>query len=689
MRLILTAALLASAAVLPAYAHETAASVAQSEPVAKEDLLKPPADAVRYVVVSEAGQHGSQWQWQLSDGRTAYRWSQELRGWITEMDQVTTFAPGGTIAATTVRGVTMSGDAAEDYRVANGRATWKTATDAGEAAAGGWYIPAGGVGIANAPLINALAAAGDEGLDFLPSGKGRMTFDAMQTIQGPGGPRKVQLAFVSGILPSPYPVWLDENKRYFADISFISVIPAGYEGALKQLRDAQEAATAAAVAGVAKRFLSPAAKAPVLFDNVQLFDADKGTFLANRAVLARDGKIAAIGAAGSLTAPSGAQVIDGAGKTLVPGIWDSHLHIGDDWSVLSNVANGITSFRSPGTTFDRAVDATKRRANGSLLMGEPFISAIVDKKDPLAAQGAEVVSSEAEAIAAVRRIKDAGLWGVKFYTSMNPAWIAPAAAEAHRLGLHVHGHVPATMKPSEAVAAGYDELTHLNFVVMESMPRDVIDRANTRQRMEGPARYFKDVDLDAPLMAGFIADLAKRKTLVDPTIVIFEGMLTQDGGKPHPAYAPYMGIISPVIERSVFTAGGYPLIEGLTRDDYRKSYAKMVELVGRLHKAGVPIVAGTDGWGIELVRELEIYQQAGFTAAEALQSATIIPARVVGADKRTGSIAVGKEADMVLVDGDPSTDLGALRRVVTVVSDGYVMDAEELRTAAGFGGRPK
>ena len=689
MRLILTAALLASAALPAAYAHETAAPVAQSKPVPKEELLKPPADAVRYVVVSEAGQHGSQWQWQLPDGRTAYRWSQELRGWITEMDQVTTFAPGETIAATTVRGVTMSGDAAEDFRVSNGRATWKTATDAGEAAAGGWYIPAGGVGIANAPLINALAAAGDKGLDFLPSGKGRMTFDATQTIQGPGGPKKVQLAFVSGILPSPYPVWLDENRRYFADISFISVIPAGYEGALKQLRDAQEAATAAAVAGVAKRFLSPAAKRPVLFDNVQLFDADKGTFLANRAVLARDGKIAAIGAAGSLKTPPGAQVIDGAGKTLVPGIWDSHLHIGDDWSVLSNVANGITSFRSPGTTFDRAVDATKRRANGSLLMGEPFISAIIDKKDPLAAQGAEVVSSEAEAIAAVRRIKDAGLWGVKFYTSMNPAWIAPAAAEAHRLGLHVHGHVPATMKPSEAVAAGYDELTHLNFVVMESMPRDVIDRANTRQRMEGPARYFKDVDLDAPLMAGFIADLAKRKTLVDPTIVIFEGMLTQDGGKPHPAYAPYMGIISPVIERSVFTAGGYPLIEGLTRDDYRKSYAKMVELVGRLHKAGVPIVAGTDGWGIELVRELEIYQQAGFTAAEAIQSATIIPARVVGADKRTGSIAVGKEADMVLVDGDPSTDLGALRRVVTVVSDGYVMDADELRTAAGFGGRPK
>ena len=208
MRLVLIAALLASAAPVAAFAHEAPAPAAQSKPVPKEDLLKPPADAAHYVVVSEAGKHGDQWRWQLPDGRTAYRWSQELRGWITEMDQVTTFAPDGTVAATTVRGVTMSGDAAEDYRVANGRAIWKTATDSGDAPAGGWYIPAGGVGIASAPLIDALAAAGDAGLDFLPSGKGRMTFGPTQVIQGPNGPKTVQLAFVSGILPSPYLVWL-------------------------------------------------------------------------------------------------------------------------------------------------------------------------------------------------------------------------------------------------------------------------------------------------------------------------------------------------------------------------------------------------------------------------------------------------------------------------------------------------
>ena len=689
MRRLLLAALISAAplALVPANAHVMA--TAMGTPVPKDQLMKPPADAVHYVVVSESGKHGDQWRWQTPDGKTAYRWSQELRGWITEMDQVVTLAPDGTIATTTVRGVTMTGDAAEEFSVGDGQAHWKTSSDDGNAAAGGFYVPAGGVTIANAPLVNKLAAAGSAGVNLLPSGKAVMTLGAKQTIQGPGGPKTVQLAFTRGIVASPLPVWLDENQNYFAEVGHISTIPAGYEGALKQLRAAQEAATASEVKAIAARFLTAEAKAPVLFDNVQLFDADKGVFVANQAVLAQDGKIAAIGAAGSIKSPAGVRVVDGRGKTLVPGIWDSHMHIGDDWDVLANVANGMTSFRSPGTTFDRAIDATKRRASGELLMGEPFISVIVDKKDPLAAQGAEVVGSEAEAIEAIRRIKGAGLWGVKFYTSMNPAWIAPAAAEAHKLGLHVHGHVPAGMKPSEAVAAGYDELTHLNFVAMEAMPKEVVDKANTRQRMEGPAKFFKDVDLDGPLMKGFVADLARRKTIVDPTIVIFESLLVQDGGKPHPAYAPYMGIISPVLERAVFTSGGYPLVEGYSRDDYRKSYANLVSLVGKLHQAGVPIVAGTDGMGVELIRELEIYQQAGFTPAETLQSATILPAKVVGADKRTGSIAVGKEADMVLVDGDVSKEIGALRRVVTVVSDGYVMDGDALRQAAGYSGRPK
>ena len=660
-------------------------------PVPKDQLLKPPANAAHYLVVSDAGKHGDMWRWTLPDGRTAYRHSQSLRGWITEIDQVVTLGKDGLPAKLEVRGITPNGDAAETFSVAGNSAMWKSLSDSGTIdGRPGFYLPAGGVGLSNAVLIDKLAAAGPAGLDLLPSGRATMTIGSGLTIQGPKGDKAVRLAFVRGILASPFPVWLDEQNRYFADVGGISVLPQGYESVAnaKAMRDYQDKATAETVKAIAHRFLTAEAKAPVLFDHVRLFDADKGVFVEDQAVLAAGGKIVAIGAGGSIKAKSDVRMIDGKGKTLVPGIWDSHMHIGDDWDVLANMANGMTSFRSPGTEIDRALSVVARRASGDLLMGEPFIQAIVDKKDPLAAQGSITMSSEAETLDAVRKIKAANLWGVKFYTSMNPAWIKPGAAEAHKLGLHVSGHVPATMRPIEAVRAGYDEITHLNFIMMQMMPQAVVDKANTAARFEGPAKYAKDVDLTSAPVKAFVAELKQRGTVIDPTLVIFEGNFLAEGGTPMPAYAPYMGIISPVLDRG-FKAGGYPLIKGYTRADYRKSYAKMVALVTVLHEAGIPIVAGTDGWGIELVRELELYQQAGFTSAEALQSATIVPARMVGAATRTGSIAVGKEADMMLVDGDVSTELGALRRVVTVVSDGTVMDADELRKAAGYLGRPK
>lgn len=666
-----------------------AAPAAFAAPVPKEQLLKPPADATHYVVVSAAGKHGDQWAWTLPDGSLASRYSQSLRGWITETDEVMKLGADGLPTKIEIRGVTPNGDAAETFAIANGKAVWKATADSGEIPAGqAFYLAAGGTNLANMPLVTALTKAGSAGVQLYPSGKASLEKAATFQIKGPNGPETVQLAWLRGVTPTPTPIWLDMKGNYFAEVSSIAVMRAGYEGNLKAMNDFQDAETAKAVRAVAHNFLKPEAKAPVLFDNVQLFDADKGAFLKDQAVLAVDGKIKAIGAAGSITAPANAKVIDGRGKSLVPGLWDSHLHIGDDWNVLINMASGITSFRSPGTEIDRAVDATKRRKSGDLLMGEPFVAQIIDQKHPLAAQGAEVVSSEAEAVAAVRKMHDAGLWGVKFYTSMNPAWIAPAAKEAHRLGLQVLGHVPATMRPLDAVHAGYDEITHINFVAMQAMPDEVVNKANTAQRIEGPAKFFKDVDLNGPQMKSFIAELAQRKTVIDPTLVVWEATLISDGGVPADAYAPYMGILSPSYDR-FFKAGGYPVVTGYTRDDYRKSWAKLVELVGALHKAGVTIVAGTDGQGIELVREVELYKQAGFTQAEALQAATIVPARRVGVAERTGSIAVGKEADMVLVDGDVSTDLGALRRVVTVVSDGYVMDGDALRKAGGFTGKPK
>jgi imidazolonepropionase-like amidohydrolase len=146
--------------------------------------------------------------------------------------------------------------------------------------------------------------------------------------------------------------------------------------------------------------------------------------------------------------------------------------------------------------------------------------------------------------------------------------------------------------------------------------------------------------------------------------------------------------VSPPAVARGWKIAGYPLFANLTRDDFRKSFAKMVGVVGRLHTAGVRIVAGTDGYGLELVRELELYQQAGLSNAEALQTATIIPARMTGMDGEVGSIAPGKTANLILVDGDVEANLGALRQVNKVVLGGVLMDGDALRQAAGFSGRP-
>jgi hypothetical protein len=244
------------------------------------------------------------------------------------------------------------------------------------------------------------------------------------------------------------------------------------------------------------------------------------------------------------------------------------------------------------------------------------------------------------------------------------------------------------MRPLDAVRAGYDEVTHINFIMMQAMPQDVVDKANTAARLEGPAKYGKDVDLDSPAMTSFYAELAQRHTIIDPTLTVWEPLMTSDGSAISPEYAAFTEVAPPSVVRG-WKIGGYPLFGGLTRDDFRKSFAKMVELVGKLHKAGVPIVAGTDGYGLELVRELELYEQAGLSNAEALQTATIIPARMTGMDDRTGSIAVGKTADIILVDGDASLDLTNLRHVNTVFLDGYRLDGVALRRASGLSGMPK
>ncbi len=669
----------------------TISPLTAAEPTPKELLLQPPPTAMHYTISSSAGKHGDNWSWKTADGKLAHRMSMSLRGWITETDQTTLLGADGRPTSIAIRGYTDSGDATENFTVsADGIARWKTAVDEGSAPYGEKrYSSYGGPWLAGALDIEALVKAGDKGIDLLPGGRSSISIGAATEIDGPSGKQSVKLAYVTGIGFAPWPVWLDKDNQFFGYAGTIALLPAGYEKAAPKLKEVQDATEAMMVRNIAHKFLSPENRTPTLIDDVLLFDSLAGRYRPRRAVFIQDGKIKTVGRAGSIKPPAGTVKINGQGKTLVPGLWDSHLHVGgSDWNLLQNVATGITNFRSPGSMIDESLSIFKRRAAGDLLAPDGKVAVIIDRKDPLAAQGALTVSSVEEAIAAVRKIKESGLSGVKFYTSMTPAWIAPAAAEAHRLGLHVSGHIPAGMRPIEAVRAGYDEITHINFIMMQAMPQHIVDKANTAARLEGPAKYGKDVDLESPEMRAFYAELARRKTIIDPTLVVWEGSLTSDGSAISPAYAAFADISPPAIARG-WKIAGYPLFDGLTRADFRASFAKMAGVIGRLHKAGVTIVAGTDGYGMELVRELELYQQVGLTNEEALQTATIVPARMTRMADRFGSITPGKTASMVLVDGNVSKNIGALRHVTTVFLDGYRLDGTELRTASGFNGTPK
>ncbi len=232
---------------------------------------------------------------------------------------------------------------------------------------------------------------------------------------------------------------------------------------------------------------------------------------------------------------------------------------------------------------------------------------------------------------------------------MKPEWLIPAIAEAKKLGLHVHGHVPATMRPTDAIAAGYDEITHINFVMMQAMPDDVVNHSNGIMRFEGTGRYARNVDINAEPLKSLIADMAKKHITVDPTLSAFESIYAPENGELSPAYAPYAGTMPLATERG-FRSGGFAVPKDLTRADYQASFRKLMGVTAALYRAGVPLVAGTDGSGLEIVRELELYVEAGLTPAEALQTATINPARLVKASDITGSITVGKHADLVLVE---------------------------------------
>jgi imidazolonepropionase-like amidohydrolase len=664
-----------------------ASAVLAQTPVA--ELAKPPATARHFVIQSTGGRHGESWRWKATDGTRMARESMNLRGQVFELDSSGKAGADGMPSEITIRGVTPTGDAAETFTISQGSARWKSPVDAGMANYSGrsFYVAQGGPIDQAAWLLESLLAAPDRTLDLLPGGTAHAAKLTDLQVGTGATAQTISLWTITGLTTSPLPIWADANNKFFGLTVGLAWLPDAYATEQSKIEDAQSKALATQAPALVKTLVTTP-KRPVAFTNVRLFDADAARFLAGQTVVVDNRAITAVGAQDAVSVPAGAQTIDGRGKTLIPGLWDCHMHIGDDFTGLQELSMGVTSVRDPGNDDVRTIDRRNRAAAGALLAPHVYPSSLIDGKGPYTAQVANVATSEAEAIALVDKAKSNGFTGIKFYGTFNPAWLRASIAEAHKLGLHVHGHIPAGIRPLDAINDGYDEITHINWVIMQAMPDSVIAVSNGIMRFEGPGRYAKDVDLEGTAIKEIVATMAGKHIYSDPTMVAFESLYVPENGDLSPSYAPFVGTMPPTTERG-FRTGGFAVPRGLTRADYRASWTKMLDVLGRMHKAGVPIVAGTDGAGIEIVHELEIYVQAGFSPAEALAAATIMPARLVGQDARTGSVKVGKAADLALVEGDPSTRIGDLRQTRVVMLDGQLLDADALRSAAGFSGRPR
>jgi hypothetical protein len=668
-----------------------AAALLTTVSAAAADLKTPPKSAKEWNIVSAGGSHGAEQAWTDKNG---VRWSRMkilMRGLVYDVDQEITLGDDKRPGRLVVRGVTPSGDAGESFTVENGVARWKSPVDAGEAP---WrdnlvYASHGGSLQASVAFFEALLADEDRTVDVLPSGKARIS-ELTRLEAEVAGKRETLICYaVDGLSFGSSTLWFRENGAFFGSAGGLSFLPKGTEG-LREILIKAEADALSARSPKMRADLLKHPGAPVLVRNATIYDAATNSFLKDHSVLIEGDRIVKVGKTKKVKAPKGAAVIDATGKTLTPGLFDMHLHTGDDVSTVLDLSMGMTSGRDIGNDKAQFEPRWARIKEGALLGPTLYPILGMDGEGPLAAQGFVRIKSVAEGEEALRQAKEEGYLGVKLYGTINPEWVAPLAAEAHRLSMSVQGHVPAGMRPSEAVKAGYDGVNHINFVVMEGMPDDVVATSNGLNRFFGPGQYAKDLDLNAEPMKSFIDLLAEKKTVVDPTLTVYEWIFTAAPGKLSSAAAPYAEALPAGVVRSM-REGGLQPPEGFaaTREDMKASFEKLKELVGVLHKRGVPIVAGTDGYPMDLIRELELYVASGLSIGDALETATDGAARALGVGEKVGSIAPGQAADLLLIDGDVAADIGALRQLDTIILGGKLIDADDARAAVGVSARPK
>lgn len=560
----------------------------------------------------------------------------------------------------------------ERFAVANDRATWTNTSEEGSAARGAFYSSMYGPPEESAMLVRAAVRNGGR-LALYPSGEAAVRKVGELDLRG----THVTAYEIAGLDFAPSEVWLDEQQNLFASVSSSSsVVREGFEGDVKAMLDAQETREKLRVAELARKLTHTPAGNRLTIVNARIFDPRSGTLSQPTTINIEGERIASIGVPQERNA---ADILDANGKVVLPGLWDMHTHLGSDDGLL-NIAAGITSVRDLGNDSEYVLALQRDFGSGAAVGPRVVLAGVVDGRGPFQAPTNILADTAEEAIQSVDFFADRHYEGLKIYSSVKPELVPVLAKRAHERGLRVSGHIPAGMRATEAIDAGYDEIQHANMLLLNFMP-DVTD-TRTPARFTEPAKRAADLDLKSADVQAFIAKLREHGTVIDPTLAVFENMFTARPRVVAPGYASVIDRLPPQVRRG-FLSGGLPVPDG-SDAQYRASFRKMLDLVAELHRNGVRIVAGTDAMaGFTLHRELELYAQAGIPNADVLRIATLAPAEILKRDRDLGTIEPGKLADLIIVNGNPLQNISAIRNVETVVKGGRVFRCAEVYGEVG------
>jgi imidazolonepropionase-like amidohydrolase len=517
-------------------------------------------------------------------------------------------------------------------------------------------------------------------LATLPRGQVKIEPRGADAVSIDGKEQKFDRFTIAGLIWGRETLWFDANRILIAAVTtdaefdHFEAIREGYESGLGTFVGLAGSDGMAALAEISKGISGSRAEKIALVGGT-LIDGTGRDPVPDSVVVIEKGRIVDAGPKSRVKIPSGAQKVDARGKTILPGLWDMHAHFEQvEWGPIY-LAAGATTVRDCGNEFEFITAVRDAVASGHGLGPRLLLAGIVDGTGP-SAIGVERVDTPEQAKVWTDKYHDAGFQQMKIYSSVKLEELKDVADEAHRLGMTVTGHVPIGLNAYQTIEAGQDQINHIPYIVdimLPTLPADAsrLDHANAAANL----------DLNSPAAQKAIAFLVQHGTVVDPTLALFE-FFSASTAKPAASIEPGVLKVAPELQAILADVGPPPPHADISE----KVFAKEVTVVGALHEAGVPIVAGTDQTvpGHSLHREIELYVQAGFTPMEAIQAATIVPARVMGLDKEVGTVEAGKRADVIIVDGNPLESIRNIRKVEFVITNGTMYNCAELWRSVGF-----